>query len=592
MKQGKLIRRAVSAVLAGCMMFTLSAPALAESPDALMQLSTSGLAAQNDAVEKELATVTITGAYDPDIILPYTIYATQDGAQFSDGLMNPMGNCTLDYDGTTLTINCKTTVPQEYNIKIALKEGVSLRITAEQGGAYQLGHNVTITDAADVTIEQNDNTLVAGDLTVDCTGALKITGSSTYGVYDALNVPKSGSVEVTGSCDKWLIGSGNITSDGTVTLQNSAHDGAAVAGKLTVTAGGKVAARAVQTAVVGNADITTDDDVALSAYDHTSSNRKDTASVAVGGKLTVHNSANVFVTIWSTGSSAIGQGADITSNGVVFVRCNDGQNSQPIINGDTTITAGGEVQMNNNYGTGPAVNGTLNIEKSKGVSLNFGNADVAVNGNANITSSDMVTLWAGQKAVSGTLNYKPDFSGTEYNGYKVYANGTDITDLKAQQGGKLPDYTYTGSGNLLQITPVKRDAPIVDEGDAGSDSGSDASADVGGALAAVALGGAAVWGGYEVATRVILNKLLPEGAAIPANRGQLALLVWNNAGRPEPAAQPAFADVADADMAKAAQWCTEQGIMEAKSADTFKPEGWTPKFKVIETWNKAFPKAK
>lgn len=114
--------------------------------------------------------------------------------------------------------------------------------------------------------------------------------------------------------------------------------------------------------------------------------------------------------------------------------------------------------------------------------------------------------------------------------------------------------------------------------------------DAGGAIAAVVLGSAAVWGGYEVVTRVILNELLPEGAAIPANRGQLALLVWNNAGRPEPAAQPAFADVADADMAKAAQWCVEQGIMEAKSADTFKPEGWTPKFNVIETWNKAFPK--
>ena len=111
----------------------------------------------------------------------------------------------------------------------------------------------------------------------------------------------------------------------------------------------------------------------------------------------------------------------------------------------------------------------------------------------------------------------------------------------------------------------------------------------GGAIAAVAVGGAAVWGGYEIATRVILNDLLPEGAAIPANRGQLALLVWNTAGRPEPAAQPAFADVADADMAKAAQWCTEQGTMAAKG-DRFEPEGWTPKFKVIEVWNKAFPK--
>ena len=111
----------------------------------------------------------------------------------------------------------------------------------------------------------------------------------------------------------------------------------------------------------------------------------------------------------------------------------------------------------------------------------------------------------------------------------------------------------------------------------------------GGAIAAVALGGAAVWGGYEIATRIILNDLLPEGAAIPANRGQLALLVWNTAGRPEPAAQPAFADVADPDMAKAAQWCTEQGTMATKG-DRFEPEGWTPKFKVIEVWNKAFPK--
>ena len=111
----------------------------------------------------------------------------------------------------------------------------------------------------------------------------------------------------------------------------------------------------------------------------------------------------------------------------------------------------------------------------------------------------------------------------------------------------------------------------------------------GGTIAAVAVGGAAIWGGYEIATRVILHSLLPEGTVIPASRGQLALLVWNTAGRPEPAGAPAFADVTDPDMAKAAQWCTEQGTMAAKG-DRFEPEGWTPKFKVIEVWNKAFPK--
>ena len=111
----------------------------------------------------------------------------------------------------------------------------------------------------------------------------------------------------------------------------------------------------------------------------------------------------------------------------------------------------------------------------------------------------------------------------------------------------------------------------------------------GGAIAAVAVGGAAIWGGYEIATRVILNDLLPEGAAIPANRGQLALLIWTEKGKPEPAAQPAFADITDAEQAKAAQWCVEQGLLDAREGK-FESDGWMPKFKTIEIWNKAFPK--
>ena len=110
----------------------------------------------------------------------------------------------------------------------------------------------------------------------------------------------------------------------------------------------------------------------------------------------------------------------------------------------------------------------------------------------------------------------------------------------------------------------------------------------GGTIAAVAVGGAAIWGGYEIATRVILNGLLPEGAAIPANRGQLALLIWTEKGKPEPAAQPAFADITDAEQAKAAQWCVEQGLLDAREGK-FESDGWMPKFKTIEIWNKAFP---
>ena len=111
----------------------------------------------------------------------------------------------------------------------------------------------------------------------------------------------------------------------------------------------------------------------------------------------------------------------------------------------------------------------------------------------------------------------------------------------------------------------------------------------GGTIAAVAVGGAAIWGGYEIATRVILHNLLPEGAAIPANRGQLALLIWTEKGKPEPAAQPAFTDITDAEQAKAAQWCVEQGLLDAREGK-FESDGWMPKFKTIEIWNKAFPK--
>lgn len=124
----------------------------------------------------------------------------------------------------------------------------------------------------------------------------------------------------------------------------------------------------------------------------------------------------------------------------------------------------------------------------------------------------------------------------------------------------------------------------VDPVDDGSGAGG-----AGAAIAAVAVGGAAIWGGYEIATRVILNGLLPEGAAIPANRGQLALLIWTEKGKPEPAAQPAFADITDAEQAKAAQWCVEQGLLDAREGK-FESDGWMPKFKTIEIWNKAFPK--
>ena len=153
--------------------------------------------------------------------------------------------------------------------------------------------------------------------------------------------------------------------------------------------------------------------------------------------------------------------------------------------------------------------------------------------------------------------------------------------------------TFTMPKGYVILTPHWKSSAVVvnpDEPDPGFPVEPEApAADGSGAVIGVAAAGAAIWGGYEITTRVILNDLLPEGAAIPTNRGELAMLIWTQKGKPEPAAAPAFTDVSDTELAKAAQWCVEQGLLTAEDGK-FEPDGWTPKWRVIQVWNQAFPK--
>ena len=310
----------------------------------------------------------------------------------------------------------------------------------------------------------------------------------------------------------------------------------------------------------------------------------------VDGALTINNANNITVTP-ADGTVAVNGKLTVDSANNVTVVGNRDQTGDShygtIIDGDVDITCSGDVLFENK-GNGDVIGGLT------ASSFKVDAHDVTVKGNstgqaypifgsANIESTGDVVLEnkGSGKAVSGKLKYTP----THTQKYEIKTGTTAESAETFYTGESGAGYTGTFKDPYINIAPASSGDTTPD--DTGTvDSGSDA----GGAVAAVLVGGAAVLGGYEIATRVILHNILPEGTAIPANRGQLALLVWNNAGRPEPAAQPAFADVADADMAKAAQWCVEQGIMEAKTAETFKPEGWTPKLKVIEVWNKAFPK--
>ena len=172
------------------------------------------------------------------------------------------------------------------------------------------------------------------------------------------------------------------------------------------------------------------------------------------------------------------------------------------------------------------------------------------------------------------LKLKLTYKQAEDAGYTVVLDGEKLEETPAYENATV------SLNESLTIIPNISD-PIPDDSSAGGDS-----SDAAGALVAAAVAGAAVFGGYTIITELMLQDLLPEGAAIPKNQAQLAKLVWQTAGFPEPENASAFANVTDPETAKAAQWCVEQGYLDAD----FDPDRWTPKFKVIQTWNKAFPK--
>lgn len=187
--------------------------------------------------------------------------------------------------------------------------------------------------------------------------------------------------------------------------------------------------------------------------------------------------------------------------------------------------------------------------------------------------------------------YAPDesvYPGMVFDYWEIKSNVEVILD-----NANSESTTFTMPKGYVILTPHWKSSAVVVNPEEPFDPGfvvePEAPADGSGAVIGVAAAGAAIWGGYEITTRVILNDLLPEGAAIPTNRGELAMLIWTQKGKPEPAAEPAFTDVSDTELAKAAQWCVEQGLLTAEDGK-FEPDGRTPKWRVIQVWNQAFPK--
>ena len=152
-----------------------------------------------------------------------------------------------------------------------------------------------------------------------------------------------------------------------------------------------------------------------------------------------------------------------------------------------------------------------------------------------------------------------------------------------EDGTRLEDSPYYMGPGVDHVGNLDRDVTFYGhwrtaESGEGSPDGGDG---FGTLLVGVAVVGVAGVVAYQVGTELILDQLLPAGVAVPHTRAELAMFLWNTAGRPAPATLPAFADVADPELAQAAQWAIEQGYLKARADGSFKPDKGVAKWRVI-----------
>ena len=212
MKQGKLIRRAVSAALAGCMMFTLSAPALAESTDALMQLSIGSYRSSSLLSEENSVTL-------PDITVGST-KVTEDNYQ------NILGDNTLSYDTNTSTLKSSGMIKGDLTIDAP---GVNIELCNSTSGEAAVSGKLTVTNAQDVKVTAQSYVAVLGDVEISCGGKVEITSEGSPTVAGDVTVKQASEVAISGESYGFHIVRGDVTiaCPATVTIQNKGTGGMA-----------------------------------------------------------------------------------------------------------------------------------------------------------------------------------------------------------------------------------------------------------------------------------------------------------------------------------------------------------------------------
>lgn len=224
-------------------------------------------------------------------------------------------------------------------------------------------------------------------------------------------------------------------------------------------------------------------------------------------------------------------------------------------------TTGGGTTGGGSTGGGTTIPGTYQLTVTDGVATVNGSTGTKLD----VEPGATVTLTA------DTTKFPED---DEFGWWEISPYGSVSNTLTGQYQRTA---TFKMPPENVSARAMSKSAGVSTGGDGGG----------GGAIIVVA-GAAAVglagYGIYNYVAERQLKALLPEGVAMPENRAQTALLLWNTAGRPEPAEAPAFKDVADPDTAKAAQWCVEHGLMNVKLRGRFAPDGSSPAYKTLNAY--------
>lgn len=506
----------------------------------------------------------------------------------ADNATDILGDGTAKYEGSVLTLSGEITVPQN-KAGIMPIRSITIDGTGTLTGTEKTGYGIfpqadkaEIAAGADITLERfNCGTYAYG---VDVSGILTIRDVN-YGVSGEGATVESGGKLIIQNADNAVSGYGAKVHG---TLEIDKAEKAVDAGGVTVYDGGVVTITGATSGLNGGSTV-------------------DGGSLSVSATTCIDNGAVTFtrgtLKLDSTSSNFIKLGeSNLTVNAPNFrYRTAKGGAWTQVTGGSWTRPDDASYfEITTNAPT--TTHYTVTFDLNGGTSWGTNDSWISQSGGKWNGSHDQVSFatdsFITQTGGTGeglSINVGtgmgPKREGYDFVGWYTAAVGGEPVEkqlyYKQEQRLELitENITLYAHWQWIGEGPEPGPAPVPDETviDGGDGSGFGAVLAVAGGAAVV---GAAGFGIYELAPRAILKDLLPEGTAVPATRGELALLLWQNAGRPEPAALPAFADTADTETAKAAQWCTEQGLLTAEDG-AFHPEKKVTKYRVIRVWKQA-----